>query len=271
MDAVAWIGLGVAVCIGAMLGSFLNVVIHRTPRLIDAHDGRLGYFAFLKGISWPSSHCPKCRNALSWYENIPIAAYAWLRGRCRHCLEGYGWRYVAVELASAVIVAACFIIFGAGVTAAAFSLFGLGLLALTVIDLEEQLLPDVLVWPLLVLGLTYNTFVVENVLPALMGALAGFAALWAIRASYRLTRGIDGMGFGDLKLAAMIGAWLGVEAMPAMFFIAFASGVAIMVPLSLVGRTGAQTPVAFGPFLALAGLTCVFFPGISSWLVSAWF
>ena len=248
--------------IGAVWGSFLNVVIHRTPRLIDAHQDGLTAKEFLRGLSWPASHCPKCAHPLRWRDNIPILSYVLLRGRCRTCGQKYGARYLAVEVLGAVIVAYCAVRFGPGAQAVFASIFGLGLLALTFIDIQEQLLPDVIVLPLLAVGLLFNSLYGAGPIDAVLGGALGFCILWAIRAVYRLARGIEGMGFGDLKLAAMIGAWLGLQAIPTVLLVAFMAGVVFMLPLSLLGRLDEKTPVPFGPFLALGGVMAVVLPNL---------
>jgi leader peptidase (prepilin peptidase)/N-methyltransferase len=245
-----------AAVVGAIAGSFLNVVIHRTPRIIDGGDKSVTPFEFLHGLAWPPSHCPQCRHAIDWRDNIPVLSYLFLRGCCRNCGKAYGPRYVVVELFSAAAAAFCAVHYGATAMAVFAGIFVLGLIALTFIDIEEQLLPDALVFPLFALGLVFNIVFHDSFYDACAGAFAGFAGLWIVRVSYQAYAGIEGLGYGDLKLAAMIGAWLGLAAIPAVLFMAFAIGVVFMAPLLMLGRLDQKTPVPFGPFLAISA-TCV--------------
>ena len=251
-----------ALC-GAIAGSFLNVVIHRTPLLIEYGERSVSPLQYLRGLSWPASHCPCCKAQLRWYDNIPILSYIVLRGRCRACAAPYGARYLVVESLSALAVASCVLQFGATATAVFSSIFVLGLLALTFIDLEEQLLPDAIVFPLLLLGIVFNGIYRDALMDASSGALVGFSVLWLIRASYQAYAGIEGLGYGDLKLAAMIGAWLGLAAVPAVLFMAFAIGVVLMAPMLLAGNIDQRTAVPFGPFLAVSAASVLVLPRLA--------
>jgi len=259
------------VCFGAVAGSFLNVVIHRLPRLIESGDERVTFARCVSGLAWPPSHCPRCEHRLRACDNIPILSYAMLRGRCRFCDQRYGLRYLAVEALAAVVFAACLIVFGLTVKAFVAASFIAGLVALCIIDIQEQLLPDALVAPLFCLGLAFHALYSGGLADAAMGAAAGYGVLWLIRQAYRLYAGIEGMGCGDLKLAAALGAWLGLAAMPAMLFIAFASGVALMAPMALCGRVEEHAPVPFGPFLALGGLCVFVLPKLANLTASLFF
>jgi leader peptidase (prepilin peptidase)/N-methyltransferase len=249
---------------GAILGSFLNVVIHRTPLLIDRGAQRISPFAFLRGLSWPASHCPHCAHAIGWRDNIPVLSYLMLRGRCRHCRAAFGWRYAVVEALSAATVAYCAASYPTIPIALFAAIFALGLIALAFIDIEEQLLPNLLVYPLLVLGLLFNMLYADAAVASVTGATVAFASLWCVRTAYRWYSGIDGMGFGDLKLAATIGAWLGLHAVPAVLFLAFASGVVVTAPLVISARLSQKSAVPFGPFLAASGLAVLAFPVLSA-------
>jgi leader peptidase (prepilin peptidase)/N-methyltransferase len=165
--------------------------------------------------------------------------------------------YLAVEVVTAIAFAACFAAFGLTDKAFLAAIIIAGLMALCIIDIQEQLLPDALVAPLFCLGLAFHAVYGSGFGDAALGAAAGYGVLWLIREAYRLYAGIEGMGYGDIKLAAALGAWLGLAAMPAMLFIAFAGGVALMLPMALCGRVEERAPVPFGPFLAFGGL-CVF-------------
>ena len=252
----------IGACSGASAGSFLNVVIHRVPRLIDAHGGNVSGAQYAAGLSWPGSHCAKCDHPLRWYDNIPLLSYVLLRGRCRFCGERYGVRYLAVEVLAAVAFACCLVTLGLTAKAFLAALFLAGLVALTIIDIEEQLLPDIVLGPLFVLGIAFQFLPGGSIGAAALGAGAGYGALWLIREAYRLYAGVEGMGYGDVKFAGVLGVWLGGAALPAMFAVAFVTGLAVSVPLMLMGRIGRQVAIPFGPFLAFAGMLLFTLPGI---------
>ena len=241
-------------CLGAVAGSFLNVVIHRVPRLIDAGDGRVSVTTYVSGLAWPPSHCPGCGHHLKLRDNVPILSYLALGGRCRFCRASFGARYLIVELLAATAFAYCTWMFGLTPKAFLGATFIAALVALSVIDIEEQLLPDAVLAPLFCLGLAFHSLYAGGLIDSALGAAAGYAVLWLIRESYRLYAGSEGMGYGDVKLAAVIGVWVGIDTIPAVLFVAFAAGVALMVPLTLLGRVGKGVPVPFGPFLAFGGL-----------------
>ena len=245
---------------GAIAGSFLNVVIHRIPKLIDASERGLTVPAALKGLSWPASHCPCCQHPLGIADNVPIAAYVALRGRCRFCAKPYGARYLIVELITAAAFAYCFATFGFTGKAMLGAGFAALMIALIAIDLEEQLLPDMLLAPLLALGLAFQAFYGAGLVDAALGGAAGFGALWLVRSAYLAYAKIEGMGWGDVKFAGAIGVWAGLSAMPGVLMIAFAGGVALTLPFMALGWLNAKTPVPFGPFLALGGICAMVAP-----------
>ena len=259
--------------IGAILGSFLTVVVARLPVMM-ANQAEAEARAVLEDqdcgpepaerfdLAWPASHCPSCRHKLRWYENLPILSFLIQRGRCRACKTSVPWRYPLLELASGALVVLAVGVFGPTLQGAAAAVLLLALLAITGIDLEHQLVPDAIVLPMLWVGLGLNAFgVFVSAESAILGAVAGFGSLWAIYAFYRLLTGQEAIGRGDLKLAAMIGAWLGVGAMPGILFIAFASGALIGLGLMIGRRAGFGTAVPFGPFLALGAACGVLAPG----------
>ena len=256
----------IGACFGAVAGSFLNVVIHRVPRLIDSHDGDVSVGQYLAGLSWPGSHCAQCSHPLHWRDNVPVLSYLLLRGRCRFCRENYGARYLIVEILTAFVFACCLATLGLTAKAFLAAIFLAGLVALSIIDIEEQLLPDIVLAPLFCLGLAFHGVYGSGVLGATLGAGGGYAALWLIREGYRLYAGIEGMGFGDVKFAGVLGAWLGINALPAMFAIAFASGVAITLPLLLRSHAGRHVAVPFGPFLAFSGACLFVMPNLAQLL-----
>jgi len=253
---------------GAIAGSFLNVVIHRVPKLIDASEEGLTPLALLKGLSWPSSHCPACGHALRVRDNIPVLAYLALRGRCRFCQARFGLRYLIVELVTAAAFAYCFAAFGLTGKAVLGAGLAAMLIALIAIDLEEQLLPDLLLAPLLALGLAFQALYGAGLADAALGGAVGFGALWLVRAAYLAYAKIEGMGWGDVKFAGVIGAWVGFSAIPGALMIAFAGGVALTLPFMALGWLNPKTPVPFGPFLALGGICVGAAPGLTQAMLS---
>ena len=247
----------IGACLGSVAGSFLNVVIHRVPRLIDAHDGEVSIRDYVAGLAFPASHCQQCSHPIAWRDNVPILSYLALRGRCRCCSKPYGPRYLVVELLAALAFAYCVATFGLTPRAFLAAILLAGLVTLTIIDINEQLLPDIVLAPLFVLGLVFQSLYGSGIAEAALGAGAAYGALWLIRESYRLYAGVEGMGYGDVKFAGVLGAWLSAGALPMLFAIAFASGVAVTVPLLLTGRIGKQATIPFGPFLAFGG-ACLF-------------
>jgi leader peptidase (prepilin peptidase)/N-methyltransferase len=254
----------IGACFGAIAGSFLNVVVHRVPRLIDAHDGNVSLREYIAGLAWPASHCPECSHPLAWRDNVPVLSYLALRGRCRFCHQSYGQRYLIIELLVALAFGYCVAIFGLTTKAFLAAYLLAGLVALVIIDIEEQLLPDIVLAPLFGLGFAFQDLYGGGLASAAFGAGAGYGALWLIREGYRLYAGVEGMGYGDVKFAGVLGAWLGASALPMMFAIAFASGVAFSLPLILTGRIKRQAAIPFGPFLAFSGACLFVMPSVAS-------
>jgi leader peptidase (prepilin peptidase) / N-methyltransferase len=238
--------------VGLALGSFLNVVITRLPRGESAWAGR--------------SRCPNCRRPLSWYDNIPLCSYVWLRGHCRHCGVAIPWRYPLVELAGGLMALALWHTFPDRLVLLAYGPFCLALVALTAIDLEHRLLPDAITLPGIILGLLLSL-----VLPhlsfgeAAAGALVGAALFSGIAWLYEKWAGRRGLGGGDVKLLAMIGAFLGVKALPLVILVS--AGLGLLTGLLQVlgqapGPRGQWRTISlpYGPFLA-AGACCYLFWG----------
>jgi leader peptidase (prepilin peptidase) / N-methyltransferase len=268
--------------LGLCVGSFLNVVIHRLPKMLDR--GWRAQCADLSGQSppegpqynliTPRSQCPACGHRIAAYENIPVASYLFLRGRCSACHAPISRRYPVVELLTGALTVAALIRFGA--TPATFAAWALlwSLIALTFIDFDTQLLPDNITMPLLWAGLIAN---VAGFLPgvslrdAVIGAIAGYLALWTIYWLFKLIRGKEGMGYGDFKLLAALGAWLGWQMLP--LIVLLSSVVGAVIGLGLVAFKGRdhQIPLAFGPYLAIAGAIALFFgkPLIALYLPSS--
>ena len=207
----------------------------------------------------PRSGCPQCGHALRAWENIPVLSYLFLRGRCSACHAPIGLRYPLIELASAALAALSLFTFGpTGTALAAFALCAT-LLATSAIDIDTRLLPDSLTQPLLWAGLIVNfgnTFV--DLRTAVIGAIAGYVFLWCIYWLFRLVRGIEGMGYGDFKLLAALGAWLGWTALPQIVLISAVTGAIIGVIATVFGRMRFEEPLPFGPFLAAGGVLTLF-------------
>lgn len=232
---------------GAIVGSFLNVVILRLPRE-DA------------SIVFPASHCPKCEHPLAWYENIPVLSYIVQLGKCRHCKTSISLQYPVVELLMATLSAALISRYGLSAAAAGYFIFSAALLVIIYIDVHLQIIPDVISLPGIVLGFFFsfvNPYV--NWLDSLIGILAGGGVLYAVALLYFLWRKQDGMGGGDIKLLAMLGAFLGWQSLPFIFFASSVSGSIVGIAAMTVQKKGGQTRIPFGPFLAVAGLCYMFF------------
>ncbi|QKK02220.1 MAG: prepilin peptidase [Pseudomonadota bacterium] len=256
--------LGAAVFLfGLLVGSFLNVVILRLPaRLL--HDWRCQCRELLEieasepappGLVLKRSHCPKCRQAIAWYDNIPLVSWLLLRRKCRHCGQPISWRYPLVELATALLSAAVVVHFGPGPEAVGALVLTWALIAATGIDIDHQLLPDQITLPLLWLGLGLNLWLglFSSLEDAVIGAIAGYGVLWAVFHLFRLLTGKEGMGYGDFKLLAALGAWLGWQALPIIVLLGSLLGAVIGIALMIALRRGREVPIAFGPYLALAG------------------
>ncbi len=259
--------IAAAALVGLLVGSFLNVVIHRVPIMME-HDWA-NQAADLRGepaphterfdLLAPRSRCPSCGHPIGAAENIPVLSWLIQRGKCRACGTGIPARYPVVEILTAVLCALAIGVFGptaAGLGAAVFSCV---LVALAFIDLDTQLLPDSMTLPLLWLGLLFNiggTFVPLQ--EAVVGAMAGYLVLWSVYWLFRLVTGKEGMGFGDFKLLAAIGAWFGWTALPAVILLASVVGAVIGIGLMVFARHGRETPIPFGPYLAGAGLLALY-------------
>ncbi|MCC5866332.1 MAG: prepilin peptidase [Wenzhouxiangella sp.] len=248
-----------------MIGSFLNVVILRMPdRLM--HDWRcqcrelLGLEADQEtepapGLIHPRSRCPKCGTQIAWYDNIPVISWLILRARCRHCGTSISWRYPVFELCTGLLSAAVILAFGPSAEGLAALILTWTLIAATGIDFDHHLLPDQLTLPLLWLGLAINLWLglFASIEDAVIGAIAGYGVLWTIFHGFRLLTGKEGMGYGDFKLLAALGAWLGWQALPVIVLLASLVGAVVGVILIVAARHGRDIPIAFGPYLALAG------------------
>ncbi len=247
-----WFILLIGVLAGALFGSFLNVVIWRGPTMW----GLAGEGAAPRGnLFTPRSYCPACQTPIRIRDNIPLLSFLILRGRCVDCNATIPLRYFLVELLGVGAVLAAILVLGASLSAALAALFLLTLIALAAIDWETGFLPDMLTLPLIAIGLAVN--VAGLFVPfkdAVIGAAAGYFTLWVVAAFYKNLRGRDGLGLGDAKLLAVLGAWIGWMALPAMVMIAAMTALAAVGVQRLRGADiRAETAIPFGPALAAAG------------------
>ena len=275
----------VAMCVlGLAVGSFINVVVFRLPRMMEA-TWRSECLELLEGaphheterfdLVRPPSACPACGHRLTVLEKIPVVSYAMLRGRCSACRTRIPIRYPIVELCGALVAGSAAIHFGPGIEALAASVLGWGLLAASVIDIEVRLLPDSITLPLLWLGLAFNlTATFAPLRDCVIGAIAGYLLLWTVYHGFRLLTGREGMGHGDFKLLAALGAWLGWPALPALLVLASLACAIGGMTLVAIGRASRSTALPFGPYLAVAGLAVLYGAGTiaetwTNWMMGA--
>jgi len=272
--------LGAAV-VGLAIGSFLNVVIHRYPRMMEAAwraqcaelDGKEPPAAALFNLWIPRSHCPSCKKTLAVTDNIPVFSYAILRGRCRYCRAPISGRYPLVETLTAVLSAAVAWKFGFGLAAGFALVFTWLLIALTFIDLDTQFLPFEMTSLLFWLGFVATLLALYpwvSLRESVLGALVGYFSLWSLNALYKLVRGRVGMGDGDFALLAGLGAWMGVAALLPIVLLASAVGAIVGITQNLLARRGVGLEVAipFGPYLAGAGMIMLLAgPAWSKWIM----
>jgi leader peptidase (prepilin peptidase)/N-methyltransferase len=249
---------------GLVVGSFLNVVIHRLPRMLEAQWAaeareQAGLEAAAEApynLALPRSHCPHCQTPLRWWDNIPALSYLWLRGRCRQCQAPIGWRYLAVELLTSALFVWSFAANGVSASAMAWAGFAAALVALAAIDADTTLLPDAITQPLVWSGLLAASlqWSAQSLSQALWGAVAGYLFLWTVYWLFKLITGKDGMGQGDFKLLAALGAWLGWPSLVSLVLIASLTGVAGGLLMRARGQLHEDGYIPFGPFLVFAGL-----------------
>lgn len=305
-QAEAWLSPWVLGLLGLVIGSFLNVVVHRLPQMLErdwladvagwlqddaamarvlagpaaapqraalAEQGQVlaSQLEALSALtlSTPRSRCPHCARPVRWHENIPVLGWLLLRGRCAGCARPIGLRYPLVEAATAALFAAA--AWFAGPTPAALvhcAVLAL-LVAAALIDLDTTLLPDNLTLPIVAIGLVaaWQGWTPVSLPDAALGALFGYGALWAVSTAYRLVRGVQGMAEGDFKLLAGLGAWLGWQVLPAVILLSSAVGAAVGLFLIVARGHGRNVPIPFGPYLAGGGICALFF---GRWLQLAW-
>jgi leader peptidase (prepilin peptidase)/N-methyltransferase len=259
--------IALALVVGAMVGSFLNVVIHRLPRMLEARWR--SECALLRGenpdpvptynLAVPASACPHCARGIRWHENIPLLSYALLRGRCRGCGAPISVRYPLVEAAAALITAFTVWHFGPTSTALAALILAWCGIALSVIDYDTQLLPDDITLPLIWLGLLWN--LIGGFTPladAVIGAVAGYLILWTVYQLFKLLTGKEGMGYGDFKLLAAYGAWLGWGMLPLVLLASSLVGALVGIGMIVIAGHDRAKPIPFGPYLVMGGMIALY-------------
>ncbi len=261
--AYSGLTLSLGLVLGLIVGSFLNVVIGRMPVMMqrqwqrecagvnDLPEPKFDTF----NISTPGSHCPKCKHAIKWYDNIPVISWLLLRAKCRHCNAPISPRYPAIEILTGVTFASLAWFYGAGWSALFYMIFAALLIVMFFIDYDHMLLPDQLTYFTLWLGLFMAWLGGPVSLPdAVIGAIAGYLSLWSIFWAFKLLTGKEGMGYGDFKLLAAFGAWAGYQMLPVIVLAAAFSGAVIGITLQLVKRKAQGQPIPFGPFLICGGV-----------------
>lgn len=257
--------------LGVLLGSFLNVVIYRLPKMMEhGFIEEIHFFVQEQGINltlssppketplinllFPHSFCPSCQHTLSWWQNIPLVSYLLLKARCFYCGVQIPSRYFLIEALTGLVLLACAYQFGITWQACWAMVFSLALIVLTFIDIDNQLLPDSITLPLTWLGLILSIFgIFVSANTAIIGACIGYLSLWSIYWVFKLITKKEGMGYGDFKLSAALGAWLGWPLLPNVLLIAALSGTVIAILLRIFKKLEPGSPIPFGPFLALSG------------------
>ena len=277
MVAIMEIGSPIVICLalvlGLLVGSFLNVVIYRVPEGLNRNwkiqakqvldipleQGEGERF----NILMPPSHCPSCKTAIKPWQNIPILSYVLLKGQCKHCHIAISLRYPLVELLTGLVFAICAWKFGATWTALATMVFSAYLIAMIFIDVDTQLLPDQLTLPLMWGGIVFHLAAyllhadwgITTLVDSLLGAIVGYLSLWSIFQLFKLVTGKEGMGYGDFKLLAALGAWLGIGVLPIIIIMSALVGLIF----AIIMKVAKNQPMPFGPYLAISGWLVLIF------------
>jgi leader peptidase (prepilin peptidase) / N-methyltransferase len=258
--------IALSAVVGLMVGSFLNVVIHRLPKMMEREwkmqcaelSGKPAEETPRYNLFVPRSACPACGHPIGALENIPILSYLMLRGKCRGCGAPISMRYPVVEAVSGILSGYVAWHFGFGLPALAALFFCWSLIALTFIDFDTQLLPDSITLLLLWAGILLNiSHAYTDLQSAVIGAIAGYLSLWSVYWLFKLVTGKEGMGYGDFKLLAAIGAWLGWQMLPLVILSSSVVGAVVGIILIVVARHGRNVPIPFGPYLAGGGLVAL--------------
>lgn len=273
-----------ALILGLLVGSFLNVVIYRVPEGLN-RNWKLQAKQMLDlpleqgegerfNILMPPSHCPSCKSAIKPWQNIPILSYVLLKGQCKHCHAAISLRYPLVELLTGLVFAVCAWKFGATWTALAVMVFSAYLIAMIFIDADTQLLPDQLTLPLMWAGIVFHLAAyllqadwgITTLVDSLLGAIVGYMSLWSIFQLFKLVTGKEGMGYGDFKLLAALGAWLGISVLPIIIIMSAVVGLIF----ALIMKVAKNQPMPFGPYLAISGWIVLVFSQPISQLIQWW-
>jgi leader peptidase (prepilin peptidase)/N-methyltransferase len=256
---------GCAALLGLLIGSFINVVIYRLPIMLERtwqaqiSESRSEPSSETFNLAVPRSRCPTCSAQLSALENVPVLSYLALRGRCRHCKSAIPRRYLLVELGASLISVLIVMTFGYTLSALAYLIFSWCLLTLSLIDLDHYLLPDDITLPLLWLGLLVSATGLGlpdvSLSDSVVGAAAGYLSLWSLFWAFLFATGKEGLGYGDFKLLAALGAWLGWQALLPILLLSSLTGAVIGLALIAFGGRERGAPLPFGPFLAVAGFS----------------
>jgi len=255
--------------LGLLVGSFLNVVIYRLPKMMELQwRSECRVIMSLEpeepaspgfNLAFPQSHCPNCQAAIKPWQNVPVVSWLLLKGRCANCKVSISARYPVIELCAGLLSALAAWHFGATWQLPLVLVLLWALLAMTMIDIDHQLLPDQITLPLLWLGLLANTQALfVPLVDAVWGAAAGYLVLWSVFHLFRLLTGKEGMGYGDFKLLAALGAWMGWQMLPLIILLSSLVGAVIGSLVLLAQRRGRATPIPFGPYLAGAGVIALF-------------
>jgi leader peptidase (prepilin peptidase)/N-methyltransferase len=241
--------------LGLLVGSFLNVCIYRIPRR--------------ESLAWPASHCTRCNRTLSWFENVPVVSWTLLRGRCRTCRAPIAATYPIVEITTAALFAGGYVIYGWTPMLAVRLLFTCAMIVLFVIDLQHRILPNVITLPGIIVGLAFSAVLPPGWLASAIGAVVGGGALYLIAEAWYRVRGVEGLGMGDVKMLAMIGAFLGWQLTLVTLMLASFSGSVVGVSLIASGRRSMQAALPFGTFLAVGALVAaVYGDTLLAWYLS---
>ena len=273
-----------ALILGLLVGSFLNVVIYRVPEGLN-RNWKLQAKQMLDlpleqgegerfNILMPPSHCPSCKAAIKPWQNIPILSYVLLKGQCKHCHAAISLRYPLVELLTGLVFAVCAWKFGATWTALAVMVFSAYLIAMIFIDADTQLLPDQLTLPLMWGGIVFHLAAyllqadwgITTLVDSLLGAIVGYMSLWSIFQLFKLVTGKEGMGYGDFKLLAALGAWLGISVLPIIIIMSAVVGLIF----ALIMKVAKNQPMPFGPYLAISGWIVLVFSQPISQFIQWW-
>ena len=284
MELDTWIVVLLALILGLLVGSFLNVVIYRVPEGLN-RNWKLQAKQMLDlpleqgegerfNILMPPSHCPSCKAAIKPWQNIPILSYVLLKGQCKHCHIAISLRYPLVELLTGLVFAVCAWKFGVTWTALAAMVFSAYLIAMIFIDADTQLLPDQLTLPLMWGGIVFHLAAyllqadwgITNLVDSLLGAIVGYMSLWSIFQLFKLVTGKEGMGYGDFKLLAALGACLGISVLPIIIIMSAVVGLIF----ALIMKVAKNQPMPFGPYLAISGWIVLVFSQPISQFIQWW-